>query len=119
MLTKFFPLKSNRTGTSGSRRVVLNYRIEDGTSSKDPKVIPKQNLKPLESELLRIEQIAMHVSAESDHQREREATHRDTSGALFLNNDLLLLHDISILSLIIFFFFFYISNQIGSSILKK
>jgi hypothetical protein len=60
--------------------VTLNYKSDDD-KGKDVKVANKQGLKPLEAELLRIEQVAMHVSAESDHQREREATHRDTSGS--------------------------------------
>jgi len=62
------------------RRIVFSYKNED--DKKEYKIPTKAGLKPLEAELQRIEQVALHVSTESDHQREREATHRDTSETL-------------------------------------
>lgn len=61
--------------------MLFNYKTDDDRS-KDGKIANKSGLKPLEAELQRIEQVAVHVSVESDHQREREATHRDTSGMI-------------------------------------
>lgn len=68
------------TGGQSPRRVKFWYKPED--DKKEFKAPTKTGLKPLEAELQRIEQVALHVSAESDHQREREATHRDTSESL-------------------------------------
>lgn len=65
------------------RRILFNYKIDED-KSKEYKVPTKTGLKPLEAELQRIEQVAVHVSSESDHQRERESTHRDTSGSYHL-----------------------------------
>jgi hypothetical protein len=68
-------------GRTMPRRILFNYKIEDD-KSKEYKAPTKAGLKPLEAELQRIEQVAVHVSTETDHQREREATHRDTSETL-------------------------------------
>lgn len=59
--------------------MLFNYRMDEDRA-KDFKAPTKTGLKPLEAELQRIEQLASHVVAESDHQREREVAHRNTSG---------------------------------------
>lgn len=74
-----FHLVSAGAGGQLSRRVLLNYKTDDD-KGKNTQFVEKKGLKPLESELLRVEQIALQVAGESDHQRDREATHRDTSG---------------------------------------
>lgn len=61
--------------------MLFTYRLDEDRA-KEFKAPTKTGLKPLEAELQRIEQLASHVVAESDHQKDREATHRNTSGTL-------------------------------------
>lgn len=72
-------------GVGVPRRVLFNYRFDED-QAKNFKAPTKTGLKPLEAELQRIEQVATHIITESDHQREREVAHRNTSGTILISS---------------------------------
>jgi hypothetical protein len=67
-----------------TRRVTLEVRFDEETEAEKSALALQDKLKPLEQELVRIESVAHEVKSEAMHTREREATHRDTSGSLAL-----------------------------------